>query len=62
VKNYATAYDLSVESLSTEQIHLLPDILANADILLAFEPLSEYIHYRLFSDNEPLPGDSSHLL
>jgi len=43
-------------------MNLLPDILANADILLSFEPLFEYIQYRLFSDNEPLPGDSSHLL
>ena len=45
-----------------EQTHLLADILANAYILLAFEPLSEYIQYRFFSANEPLPGDPSHLL
>jgi hypothetical protein len=49
-------------SHSTEQIHFLQDILTNADILLAFEPLFEYIKHRLFGDNEPLPGDPSHLL
>jgi len=49
-------------SHSTEQIHFLPDELANADISLAFKPLFEYIKHGFFSDNEPLPGDSSHLL
>ena len=48
--------------LLTEKVHFLPDELANADILLAFEPLFEYIKNCFFSDNEPLPGDSSHLL
>jgi hypothetical protein len=46
----------------TEQLHLLSYVGANADILLTVEPLSEYIQHRFFSDNEPLPGDPSHLL
>jgi hypothetical protein len=46
----------------TEQLHLLPDVGANADILLTVEPLSEYIQHGLFSHNEPFPGDPSYLL
>lgn len=57
-----TAGSYDGRCLLTEKIHFLPDVPANAHIPLAFEPLFEYIQYRLFSDNEPLPVDPSHLL
>jgi hypothetical protein len=62
VKNYTVIFLVIWCSHSTEKIHFLPDILTNAYILLTSEPLFEYIKHRLFSDNEPLPGDPSHLL
>jgi hypothetical protein len=62
MKNRIQVYLLIRRGFLPEKFNLLSDILANADILLAFETLFEYIQYSLFSGIEPFPIDLTHLL